>query len=71
MFGVIILAAYGFYAMNQSSYASSNTGILSSITSPSMPALSAPVVGGSLGMVMKTATSRIQELMRRGRISID
>ena len=71
MIGVIILAAYGFYAMNQSSYASSNTGILSSIASPSMPALSAPVVGGSLGMVMKTATSRIQELMRRGRISID
>lgn len=73
MFGVIILAAYGFYAMNQSSYASgsSSGGIMSSIASPSMPALSAPIIGGSLSAMGRTAASRIQELMRRGRISID
>jgi hypothetical protein len=58
--GAILLGAYGFYAMNQSSPAAA--------TAP-MPPMVAPAVGGGLGSVMQTASSRINELMRRGRIS--
>ena len=72
MVGAILLGAYGFYAMNQqgseSAFPSSITG---AVTSPSLPTLQAPAIGGGMGTVMKTASSRISELMRRGRISLD
>jgi hypothetical protein len=56
MMGAVILGAYGFYAMNQTPSESSIPAVI-------------PTVGGGFGTVMKTASSRIQELMRRGRIS--
>lgn len=72
MVGAILLGAYGFYAMNQqgsdSALPSSITGAM---TSPALPTLQAPAIGGGMGAVMKTASSRISELMRRGRISLD
>jgi hypothetical protein len=63
LMGAVLLGAYGFYAMNQTP---STTPFLGSSES-TLPAL----VGGGFGSVMKTATSRIQELMRRGRISLN
>lgn len=63
MMGMVLLGAYGFYAMNQTSgsnmYANTSQSIL--------PTMS----GGGFDTVMKTATSRISELMRRGRISLN
>lgn len=63
MMGAVILGAYGFYAMNQTDTSSGLLGT-SSTESAIMP-----TVGGGFGTVMRTASSRIQELMRRGRIS--
>ena len=64
MVGIILLGAYGFWAMNQQS-----TPFESAISSPAMPAVSFPSVGGGMDVVVKTASSRIKELMRHGRIS--
>ena len=66
LMAVVLLGAYGFYAMNQAGETSSIP-----FASPAMPALTSPLAGGGLQSVMKTATSRISELMRRGRISTD
>ncbi len=63
IFGVILLGGYGFlYMQKQSGSGSSNI---------SMPALNMPTVGGGMGVVAKTVSSRIRELMQKGRISID
>jgi hypothetical protein len=67
MMAAVILGAYGFYAMNQTSGGGSglmNTSSSGDMTIPGM-------VGGGFGAVMKTASSRIQELMRRGRITLN
>jgi hypothetical protein len=58
---IILLGAYGFYAMN-------NTGG-GAMSTPALPPVSTPQLGGDFGEVAKTATSRIRELMRHGRIS--
>jgi hypothetical protein len=58
---VILLGAYGFYAMN-------NTGG-GGMATPALPPVSTPQLGGDFSDVAKTATSRIRELMRHGRIS--
>ena len=70
LIGVVLLGAYGFYAMNQAGETSS-IPFANAVASPAMPALASPIIGGGLQSVMKTATSRISELMRRGRISTD
>lgn len=63
MVGAILLGAYGFYAMNQVGVASS---------SAPLPMLEVPKIGGGgLESVMRTAAGRINDLMRRGRISTD
>jgi hypothetical protein len=59
MMGMVLLGAYGFYAMNDTSGGSE---ILSPPTT---------MIGGGFGTVMKTASSRITELMRRGRITLN
>lgn len=65
MIAAVILGAYGFYAMNKTSGGGS-TGMNSSSES-AIPGMA----GGGFGAVMKTASSRIQELMRRGRITLN
>jgi hypothetical protein len=60
IFAVIAVAAYGFMTINQSN----NSG-------PSMPELTLPTVGGGMGTIMRTVESRIGQLMRKGRISLD
>lgn len=67
MIAAVMLGAYGFYAMNNAGSSSP----IPSITTPAMPAISMPTVGGGLDSVMRTASSRIGELMRKGRISTD
>ncbi len=54
--GMIIVGAYGYYAMN------SGNG-------SSMPALTTPTIGGGFDTVIKTAVTRVNQLMRKGRIS--
>ena len=69
----ILLGAYGFYAMNQVGSSSDvlPTAITSNVVTPPLPTLSMPTIGGGMGSVMRTAVSRIHELVRRGRISTD
>lgn len=76
--GAILLGAYGFYAMNNQSESSGSQNMLPSAVanvlpsaSPALPALEAPaMIGGGMATVFKTASSRLGELMRRGRISV-
>lgn len=75
--GAILLGAYGFYAMNQTGNDASAmaslpnpvASIVASNSSPALPNLTMPMSGGGLGAVFKTASSRIGELMRKGRIT--
>lgn len=65
----ILLGAYGFYAMNAGGSSSEAPSLLPA--SPALPPLSAPtMIGGGMGTVFKTASSRLGELMRRGRITL-
>jgi uncharacterized membrane protein len=56
MYAVILIGAYGFYVMNRSG-------------GSGMPTITTPTVGGGFDDVMRTAVSRINQLMRKGRIS--
>ena len=67
MMGMVLLGAYGFYAMNGAGASSSDSSIISGNSS----VLPTSMVGGSFGTVMKTASSRISELMRRGRLTLN
>lgn len=67
LIGVILVGAYGFYALNTGS---SGGSVLPSLSTPSLPALQAPAIGGGVAQVVNTATSRIRELMRKGRIDL-
>ncbi len=66
VFGVILLIGYGLFFMKGQS--GSGNGVLPG--SP-MPNLTMPTVGGGFGMIARTVSSRIGELMRKGRISLD
>lgn len=58
----ILLGAYGFYAMNQTS---------SFATSPALPEITMPTMsGGGYNALLKSASSRVNELLRKGRISV-
>jgi hypothetical protein len=67
MIGAIILGAYGFYAMNNADAG----GFFASSATPALPAVTMPAVGGGLDSIARTASSRINELLRKGRISTD
>jgi hypothetical protein len=71
MIGVVLLGTYGFYAMNNMELPGPVKNILPSMSSPSMPALSFPMSGGGMDTVAKTVTSRIGQLLKKGRISFD
>jgi len=74
MIAGILLGAYGFYAMNQAGASSESVlpaAISSNVVTPALPSVTMPTIGGGMGSVMRTAVSRISELMRRGRISND
>ena len=70
MMGMVLLGAYGFYAMNNTS--GGGGGFLNAATSSNQSSvLPTGMAGGGFGTVMKTASSRITELMRRGRITLN
>ena len=70
--GLIALGAVGFWAMNKGVGSSVlPEAITSTITSPALPSITAPTIGGGMNHVIKTASSRIKELMRHGRISLE
>jgi hypothetical protein len=54
LFGFLILAAYGLFVMNRTQ---------------SGPSLNLPAIGGGVGTVVNTVRSRLDELLRKGRIS--
>jgi hypothetical protein len=62
MIGAILLGAYGFYAMNQ---------VGGSSASAPLPAMEMPKIGGGFDSMIKTVASRINDLVRRGRIATD
>ena len=71
--GAILLGAYGFYALNNSGGGAANTGFAAeapALLAPAtpMPPLTTPQLGGGFKNVFSTATSRINNLMRHGRI---
>jgi hypothetical protein len=72
----ILLGAYGFYTMNAGTAsavlpAPMATAVSNNFSSPALPALATPpMIGGGMSAVFKTASSRLGELMRRGRINL-
>ena len=56
----VLIGAYGFYTMNAAG--------TSPVSTPALPPVAAPTMGGGLQSVLKTATSRINDLVKRGRI---
>ncbi len=68
LFGFILFIGYGMYMM-QGQSGSGNASILSS--GPAMPNLTMPTVGGGFGTIYRTVSSRLGELARKGRITLD
>ena len=76
--GAILLGAYGFYALNNSGATAPSGAVNTGLSLPSpaslltpaepMPALTTPQLGGGFKNVFNTASSRINNLMRHGRI---
>jgi len=72
MMALIFVGAIGFYFLQQSGAGSSSmfggepTGIASV-----MPPVAMPTVGGGMRNIVNTASSRISELIRKGRITLD
>ena len=62
LIGLVLLGAYGFYAMNNWN----STPVV-----PVMPPIANPIVGGGMGQIAKTVSSRIGQLIKKGRISLD
>ena len=63
IFGVILFVGYYMYSGSIVGNASSGAG--------NLPALQMPSYGGGFGTVAKTVHSRLNELMRKGRISLN
>jgi hypothetical protein len=64
LIGVVLIGAYGFYAMN-------NWSGSSGPMVPPMPAITTPTMGGGVDQIAKTVSSRIGQLVKKGRISLD
>lgn len=67
MVGAVLLGAYGFYAMNSSG--GEVAPVYGAPAANEMPPLTMPQMGGGFKNVLNTAASRINNLMRHGRIS--
>lgn len=65
LIGVLLLASYGFYTIN----APKEPTILNAIASPALPEMKMPTIGGGFNTITQTVSSRIGELLRKGRIS--
>lgn len=65
MMAVVLLAAYGFYAMNQSGAEEAPAPIAEMVSN--MAANVAPTAGGGFRSVFKTVASRLSHLFKHGR----
>ncbi len=73
----VLLGAYGFYTLNTGGASSAvlpapvASAVTNNFSSPALPPLTTPnMIGGGLNSVLKTASSRLGELMRKGRINL-
>ena len=57
----VILGAYFMFGSGGGNYSMSNS---------SMPSLSVPTIGGGFDTIFETSSSRIRELLRKGRITV-
>jgi hypothetical protein len=64
LIGILLLLGYGLYFVNGQSGSGNVLGA-------PMPPVAMPTVGGGFGMIAKTVSSRVGELLRKGRISLD
>jgi hypothetical protein len=72
MFGVVLIGAYGFYAMNNVELPAAVKNVVPNMPAmPAMPAISVPTVGGGMDTIAKTVSSRIGQLLRKGRITLE
>lgn len=62
VFGIIVLVGYYFFFAKGQSGAGNASN---------MPALNMPTVGGGFGTIARTVHSRMSELLRKGRITLD
>jgi hypothetical protein len=69
MVGAILLGAYGFYSMNNNSAAEAAPVFSAAPGLGEMPPFTMPQMGGGFKNVLNTASSRINNLMRHGRIN--
>ncbi len=69
LIGVLLLASYGFYTINHSSSSSSNIISTNALSSSALPEMKMPTIGGGFDTISQTVSSRINELLRKGRIS--
>ena len=68
--GAVFIGAIGFWAINKGAANSVlPESVTSAISSPAMPSMMPPTVGGGFRDIYQTASSRVRELMRHGRIS--
>ena len=71
LIAVVLIGGIGFWTLNREEVKSNlPTSFADTFTSPAPPAIDTQQMGGAFHTVMKTASSRIKELMRHGRISI-
>jgi hypothetical protein len=78
MVGAVLIGAYGFYAMNSGQFASMAPAISGVLTpaapaapaNNAMPPLTLPQAGGGFRMIARTVASRLNSLMKNGRINL-
>lgn len=73
---VVLVAGYGFMIMNENVGGSYRKylptfGSGSSSNAASLGPISFPATGGGMGTVARTVSSRINELLKKGRITVD
>jgi hypothetical protein len=70
MIAVILVGCLIFYSMNQAASSGAFPGLVGGFFGESnLPPLSLPTAGGSLEDIVTTASSRIQNLIRKGRLT--
>jgi len=71
LIGMILLLAYGFYALNQGPSSLISAAAAAAVGTAPLPPVAAPAIGGGFQTVARTAGLRLKELFRSGRISHD
>lgn len=67
---VILAAGYGFLLLNEN-YGGPLRRYVPTFGSRANAPITMPTIGGGMGTIARTVSSRINELMRKGRITLD